>query len=119
MSIDAPDAVLTSVLWHWGAYYSFLVQSVIDGTFTTTPWFGTLADGIIELTPLSRNVLWAPETIRIFNEERRRMEDGVFDVFHGIMETNDGRRIGREGERFSDNEIKFGIDWYYLTVSEL
>ena len=118
-SIDAPDAVLTSVLWNWGAYYTFLVQSVIDGTFTTTPWYGSLSDGIVELTPPNENIVWDPEIISLLNEERRRIESGAFDIFHDIMETNDGRFIGRQGERLSDSEIQFGINWYYRTVSEL
>ena len=119
MSIDAPNAVLTSVLWHWGAYYTFLVQSVIDGSFSTAPWYGSLADGIIDLTPLSRIVQLEPGTIGIYEEERRRIESGIFDVFEGILETNDGRLLGREGDRLSDREVQFEIDWYYRTVIEL
>jgi basic membrane protein A len=119
MSIEAPGAVLTSVLWHWGAYYTMLVQSVIDGTFTTSPWNGSLKDGIVNLSSLSRIIPWAPETIRLLAEERQRIESGSFDVFHGLIETNDGRRIGSEGTKLSDNEIRNGINWYYRTVSEL
>ena len=101
-----------------------MVQSVIDGTFTTTPWLGSLADGIVDLTPLNENIRWeSPEVLqnvrRIYQEERRRIESGAFDVFEGIIETNDNRRIGREGARLSDSEIQFGIDWYYHTVIEL
>ena len=119
MGKDAPGAVLTSVLWHWGAYYTFLVQSVIDGSFTTAPWYGSLNDGIVDLSQLSEITSWQPESIRVFQSERQRIESGVFDVFFGIMETNDGRRIGREGENLSDEEIRNGINWYYRTVNEL
>ena len=118
-SIDAPNAVLTSVLWHWGAYYSFLVQSVIDGTFTTAPWYGSLADGIVTLSPLSENTNWDDQTIDLLEEEMQRIVSGAFDVFEGIMQTNDGRRTGIEGENLSDDEIRNGINWYYRTVIEL
>jgi basic membrane protein A len=118
MSKDVPGAVLTSVLWKWGAYYTFLVQSVIDGTFTTTPYFGSLADGIIGLSELSDIISWEPGTIRILEEERQRIKSGIFDVFEGVLETNDGRLIGREGESLSDWDIQFGIDWYYWNVIE-
>ena len=119
MSIDAPKAVLSSVLWHWGAYYTFLVQSVIDGTFTATPWYGALADGIVDLAPLSGISQWDSETIGILESERRRIEGGAFDVFYGVMETNDGKTTGREGENLSDDEIRNGINWYYRNVNEL
>jgi len=122
MSLVAPDSVLTSVVWHWGAYYTMLVQSVIDGTFTTEPWFGSLNDHIIDLAPLNRKIdytypLNAADSINILDEERRRIQMGAFSVFSGVMETNDGRRFGREGEVFSDNEIRNNIDWYYKNIN--
>jgi basic membrane protein A len=116
MSGEAPGAVLTSVLWNWGAYYTALVQSVIDGTFTTAPYFGSLKDGIVDIAPLSNNIRYDPKILQILDEERLRIEDGEFDVFTGVMETNDGRRIGREGENFSDETIRNGINWYYRNV---
>jgi basic membrane protein A len=119
MAVDAPAAVLTSVLWHWEAYYSVLVQSVIDGTFTTAPYFGSLKDGIVELAPLSRNVSWDQKTVSLLNEERWRIESGAFDVFNGILATNDGRLIGKMGENLSDEEVHSGIDWHYRTIIEL
>jgi basic membrane protein A len=119
MRADAPNVVLTSVLWHWGTYYSVLVQSVMDGTFTTTPYFGSLKDGIVELSPLNQSISWDQETIRILAQERRRIESGAFDVFTGVMETNDGRQIGREGENLPDETIHSGINWFYRTVIEL
>lgn len=120
MSIDAPAAVLTSVLWRWGAYYTALVQSVMDGTFSSEPWYGSMEDGIVALSPLNENINWDPEIINMLNEERWwRIESGAFAVFSGVMETNDGRSVGRAGEDFSDDEIRNGIDWYYRTVSEL
>jgi basic membrane protein A len=118
MSADAPAAVITSVLWRWGAYYTYLVQSVIDGAFTTTPWYGSLKDGIVDIVPLNKNISLSAETARIIEEERRRIESGEFDVFGGIMETNKGKTIGKEGENLTDDEIRNGMNWYYRTVAE-
>lgn len=116
MSADAPQAALTSVVWNWGAYYTALVQSLIDGTFTATPYFGSLKDGAVDISPLSANT--APGTAEQILEERRRLEEGIFDVFEGVLETNDGRFSGETGRRFSDSEIRDGINWYYRTVVE-
>jgi len=118
MSADAPAAVLTSVLWRWGSYYTFLVQSVIDGSFETTPWFGSLKDGVVTIAPLNKNISLDEQTAGMLEEERRRIESGAFDVFNGIMETNKGKSIGREGEKLPDDEIRNGINWYYRTVVE-
>jgi basic membrane protein A len=118
MSVDAPAAVITSVLWHWGAYYTFLVQSVIDGSFRTTPWFGSLKDGVVDIAPLNKNVSLNEQTARIIEEEKRRIESGAFDVFGGVLETNKGKSVGREGENLSDDEIRNGMNWYYRSVVE-
>ena len=32
MQKETPDSCLTSVIWNWSAYYTYAVQSVIDGT---------------------------------------------------------------------------------------
>jgi basic membrane protein A len=109
----APGAVLTSVVWHWDVYYTHLIEGIISGSFTTEPWFGSLDDGIADITGLS--VLAAPGTAERVAEERRRMEQG-FNVFDGPLQTNDNRIIGREGATLSDAEITGGIDWYYHTV---
>jgi len=122
MSIEAPAAVLTSVLWHWSSYYTILVRSVIDGTFSTKPWFGSLNDGIIDLAPLNKNIdfsvpLNEAGSFYLLDEERRRIETGDLFVFSGVMETNDGGIIGREDEVFSDEDIRGNINWYYRNVT--
>jgi basic membrane protein A len=116
MSREAPEAVITSVVWNWGVYYTHLVQSVIDGTFTTAPYFGGLREGIVDITPLSS--LAAPDTARIIADARRRMESGAFGVFDGPMKTNNGKIIGNEGSVLPDSVITGGIDWYYRNIRE-
>jgi len=89
MSINAPKAVLTSVLWRWGVYYTNLVFSVVNGTFVAEPYFGSMKDGLVELAPLNESIMWEPETIRLLFEERKRIETGSFDAFIGINSSTD------------------------------
>jgi basic membrane protein A len=91
MSADAPEAVFTSVLYNWGVYYTALVQSVIDGTFTTTPYFGSVTDGMVGLSPLNENIGYVreinvPQISHILIEELERIESGELDL-SGIEET--------------------------------
>ena len=116
MSADAPATVLTSVIWRWGVYYTGLVQDVINGTFSTAPYFGTLKDGIVDITPLNENIGWDTDQISMLEQERRLIESGTFEVFSGVMETNNGERIGTEGENIPDDVLRNGFDWYYRTV---
>jgi basic membrane protein A len=116
MSREAPEAVITSVIWNWGVCYTYLVQSVIDGTFTTAPYFGGITEGMVAITPPA--VFAAPGTAEAIAAARARIESGSFNVFDGVMETNDGRTIGEPGRTLPDDVITGGIDWYYRNVRE-
>jgi basic membrane protein A len=114
MSREAPEAVITSVIWNWGVYYTYLVQSVIDGSFTTAPYVGGLREGVVDIT--SPAVFAAPGTAEAIAAARERIENGGFNVFDSLMETNDGRTIGDPGSTLPDDVITRGIDWYYRNV---
>ncbi|MDR2522857.1 MAG: BMP family ABC transporter substrate-binding protein [Synergistaceae bacterium] len=117
MKKDAPSAVLTSVMWNWGVYYEKLIQSLIDGSFTTEPYIGDLKDGMVGITPLNEPLL-PPNAAEAAAAARKRIENGEFDVFEGPMETNDGQIVGYKGGRFSYGELSSAINWYYRNVTE-
>jgi basic membrane protein A len=116
MSREAPGAVITSVVWNWEVYYTYLLQSVIDGSFTTAPYFGGIREGIVDITPLAGFA--APETAGAIAAARERMESGGFNVFDGVLETNDGRTVGGGGATLPDEVITGGMDWYYRNIRE-
>ncbi|MDR1242119.1 MAG: BMP family ABC transporter substrate-binding protein [Deltaproteobacteria bacterium] len=114
MENDAPDATVVSVVWNWGVYYSYLVKSVINGTFTTSPYVGDIKNGMVGLSALNERIL--PHGVSdAVNAAREKIESGQFGVFDGVMETNDGKSIGESGKTLSDAEIA-GIDWYYRGI---
>ena len=91
------DTVIVSVVWNWGVYYTHLIRSVIDGSFTTAPYFGSMRDGMVGLSSLNETIL--PSGVRkVIEAARGRVESGEFGIFDGVMETNDGRLVGKEGE---------------------
>ena len=117
MQEEAPKAVITSVVWNWGIYYSRLAQSLLDGSFSTQPYLGDLKDGMVDITPL--NVELAPDgAAEAVAVARRRMESGEFDVFQGRLTTNDGRVVGEDGRALPYGEIAGGMNWYYRNVIE-
>ncbi|MCL1817620.1 MAG: BMP family ABC transporter substrate-binding protein [Spirochaetaceae bacterium] len=100
----APETVLTSVIWRWGAYYTCFTQSIVNGTFNTSPYFGSMMDGIVDITPLNSTVNWDPDHLQLLKDERTRIDSGSFGIF---------------GENISDDEIRSGMNWYYRTIIEL
>ena len=118
MKREAPKAVITSVVWNWGLYYTHLVKSVVDGSFTTAPYLGDLKNGMVGLAPLDESLL-PPGVAETVLAAEKRIKSGEFDVFEGVMETNDGHFVGREGARLSYEEIVSAVNWYYRNVVEL
>jgi len=119
MHDEAPNAILTSVVWNWGVYYISMVQSVIDGTFTPVPYMGSLKDRFVDITPLNAVMSWDPAVLRVLETEREQIASGKRHIFEGVFESNDGRVIGKAGEIIPVNEVLYGMNWYYRTVIEI
>lgn len=116
MSKDAPKAVLTSVVWDWSVYYTTAVKSVIDGTWTGANYFGGMSDGLVGITALSD--FCAEGTAEKVAEAKAKIESGDWDVFWGVIETNEGTTVGEEGKSLDDATITGGINWYFKNVVE-
>lgn len=116
MSKDAPNAVLTSVVWDWSAYYTKAVKDVIDGTWDGSNYFGGMAEGLVNIAPLSD--LCKDGTKEAIDEAKAKIESGDWDVFWGVIETNDGTTVGEEGKSLDDATITGGINWYFKNVVE-
>jgi len=115
MSGSAPDTALTSAVWNWGTYYKILIGGIIDGSFKTTPYFGGLEDGMVDIAPLNPK-LTESGTAELVAEAKENIKNGNLNIFGGEIETNDGRIIGAAGETLSDEEIASGINWYYRNI---
>ena len=114
MSKDAGDAVLTSVIWNWGKFYISAVESIIDGTWDGSNYYGGMKEGLVDITPLADFV--AEGTQEKIDEARATILDDSFNVFDGVIETNDGTTVGTEGETLSDSDITGGMNWYFKNV---
>ncbi len=117
MSKETPDSCLCSVLWNWSAYYTSAVQSIIDGTWDGSDYYGGYADGIVEVTDPA--AFSAEGTAEKVDEAKAEILSGACNVFDGILETNTGETVGEEGKTLDDATITGGINWYYKNVEVL
>ena len=114
MSKETPDSCLCSVVWNWSAYYTSAVQSVIDGTWDGSNYYGGMAEGLVDITNLADfNSEGTQEKV---DEATAQILSGKFNVFDGVIETNDGSTVGEEGKTLDDATITGGINWYYKNV---
>lgn len=114
MSKDTPDACLTSVIWNWSAYYTSAVNSIINGTWDGSNYYGGMAEGLVQVTNIADFA--AEGTREKVNEEQKRIVSGEFNVFDGVMETNTGETVGTEGGTLDDATITGALNWYYRNV---
>ncbi len=114
MRKEAPDSCLTSVIWNWSAYYTYAVQSVIDGTWDGENYYGGMEEGLVDITSLAD--FCAEGTQEKVDEAKAQILSGSFNVFDGELETNTGEIIGTAGSTLDDGTITGGIDWYYKNV---
>ena len=94
MSKNAPEACLCSVIWNWSAYYTSAVQSVIDGTWDGSNYYGGMNENLVGLTSLAD--FCADGTAEKVEEAKAAILSGENGVFDGVIETNTGETVGKE-----------------------
>lgn len=114
MSKSAPNACLCSVLWNWGAYYTTAVQSLIDGTWDGTNYYGGMNENLLGITELSN--FCVEGTQEKVEEAKKKVLSGELGVFDGEIETNTGETVGVNGKTLDDATITGGINWYFKTI---
>ena len=115
MSKETPDSCLCSVIWNWSAYYTSAVQSVIDGTWDGSNYYGGMVEGLVDVTDLAD--FCVDGTQEKVDEAEAKILSGECNVFDGVIETNDGSPIGQEGATLDDATITGDIHWYFKNVS--
>ena len=114
MSKETPDSCLCSVIWNWSAYYTSAVQSVMDGTWDGSNYYGGMSEGLVGVTDLAS--FCVEGTQEKVEEAKAQILSGSFNVFDGVIETNEGSTVGEEGKTLDDATITGDIHWYFKNV---
>lgn len=115
MSKEAPEACICSVIWNWSAYYTSAVQSIIDGTWDGSNYYGGMNENLVSITPIADFA--ADTTQEKINVAKQQILSGKNGVFDGVIETNTGATVGTAGKTLDDAVITGGINWYFKTVN--
>lgn len=111
MSTIAPRAILTSVLWNWGVFYTDVVQQVQAGTWKSQSYWGGWKDGVVDLTPISPLV---PRDIRDMVEkelaEFKAGEQTISTIFTGPLNDQNGSEIVPAGKSLNTEEL-LNMSW--------
>lgn len=105
----APEAWLTAPVWDWSDYYIERVKAVLDGSWKSHNYYGTLADGIVGLAPFGKSV--SQETKEMIAAKEEAIINDEFDVFQGPVYDQSGKLVANKGETLSLDEL-LSMDWY-------
>lgn len=111
---EAPKAVLTSVIWNWEVFYTQAIKSVMDGTWKPVNYFGTMKEGLVDVTQVSENC--AEGTKEKIAEAKKKIMEEDFRVFSGELKDNQGNVVCEAGKFLDDAYIAGEINWYLDNV---
>ena len=88
----APTHALTSAACNWGAYVTYAIQCVIDGTEIPKDWCHGYSDGAVHITELNEAAV-APGTAEKVAEVEAALKDGTLHVFDCSTFTVNGEEL--------------------------
>lgn len=104
----APKAQLTSVLHHWGPYYTEVARAVQAGRWSPAPVWGGMKEGFIAMAPYAVDL-----PVKAMAKIRAREADirtGRFHPFFGTIKDRDGRLRWQVGAM--KDEALAQMDWF-------
>lgn len=113
MTRFGPKAFLSANVLQWGDHYVDRVKAAIEGTWESEDYWGSLADGSIELAPYGESV---PEDVRgEVDEKLAGFKDDSFKPFVGPIADQSGKVRFEEGHEMTFEEIA-EWDWFVQGV---
>ncbi|MFN0091232.1 MAG: BMP family ABC transporter substrate-binding protein [Acidimicrobiales bacterium] len=113
MARFAPKAWLTAPVWNWGPFYAETAKSVIDRSWRSEQHYGSMADGMVDLAPLSPLV--DPAAKAAIEQAKERLVAGSLKPFTGPIKDQAGVvRIAQGAPAPLEDLLK--MDWFVYGV---
>ena len=87
-----PNTFIVSSRIDWAPYVEYICKQAMDGKAIDTDWTGTLKTGSVKLTDVNTKAA-APDTQKIIDEYRAKLESGEIHVFDTKNFTVDGKAL--------------------------
>lgn len=87
-----PDTFIVSSRINWAPYYTYLINSVVNGTEVAKDWTGTIATGSVVLTAIGPNAPAAGTQAKL-DEVKAGLQNGTINVFATANWTVDGQTL--------------------------
>jgi basic membrane protein A and related proteins len=84
----APSAFQTATVYNWAPYYISQVKAVLDGTWKSSFYYGSVADGMINIASFGKTVSATAQAAILKREAA--IKAGTFDPFSGPLVEQNG-----------------------------
>lgn len=103
-----PEFGLTSQIVNWGAIYSQMIETAMDGSWESEELLFRASDGAVDITSFGPAV---PEDVRaIVDQVREDVNSGALDYWAGPISDNQGNVMIAEGETATLEQL-LTMDW--------
>lgn len=105
-----PDSFLTAPVWNWENFFKPRILECLQGKFKGIHYWEGINTGVVALAPFGSQV---KDGIKeAVEEQKKKLERGMFDVFYGPVRDQNGKLRIREGESMTDEAMLSSFDWY-------
>lgn len=87
-----PKTFIVSSRINWAPYYTYLVNSLVNGTEVAKDWTGTIATGSVVLTAIGSNAP-AAGTQAVLDQVKADLQNGTINVFDTANWTVGGQKL--------------------------
>ncbi|WP_378953869.1 BMP family ABC transporter substrate-binding protein [Pelosinus sp. sgz500959] len=109
----APKAILTGPVWNWGPYYVKTVKAIMDKTWKSEQYWGSMAENIVDLAPYGAMV--SEDTKALVAKKKESIVKNEWDVFTGPIVDQQGQVKIAEGQKMSDKDM-LEFNWFVKGV---
>ncbi len=109
MSVYGKNAHLTAAIQNWAPLYLQKTQAVLDGTWKSEDIWNSMADGAVDIAPLSEAV--PEDVVTLVNSKKQAIIDGTLRPFTGPLKNQKGEVKLLKGETMSDADL-LGFNWF-------
>lgn len=117
----APKAFQTATVYNWAPYYVKAVKAVMNGTWKSSFYYGSIADGMIQLAPFGSTVSAKARTA--ITKRMAEIKAGTFNPFTGpLTEQNGtiglpaGQTLPIWDQKNTSTLSKFTLSWFVKGV---
>jgi basic membrane protein A and related proteins len=104
----APKQWLTAAVYNWGPYYLRKVKALLNGTWKTNFYYGSIKDGLIGLAPYGPKV--TAKTKAAIAKKKQGLINGTFYEFAGPLYDQKGKLRVPKGKRLTVKDL-YAMNW--------